>query len=346
MPVSPESVSSKAPHGAGSARVLVVAPSWLGDCIMAMPALVAFRRRLPGVHVSILAKPSVVALWSLLDGVASVIPLKTGFKGMRETVQAVRADGFDFAYVLPKSFRSAWIPFVARIPGRRGMAGHGRDWMLTETVALSAEAEQGHQSLEMAEVFHVAHGEREAPPFLCVSADVLQSAKTRLLASVPADRPVIAFFPGAAHGPAKRWPTDRFVTLGKRLASDHLILVLGGKGDAAVCAETAAGIGPAALDLAGQTSLSELTGVLSACRCVVANDSGGMHLAAGLGVPVVGLFGMTDPVKTAPVGTRNRLLTAEGVARSRDIDRDSVEARKAMESITVESVHQAVTALL
>jgi len=348
MPVSPESVSSNAPHGAGSAHVLVVAPSWLGDCVMVMPALAAFRKRLPGVHISILAKPTVAALWTLVEGVESVIPLKTGFKGMRETVCAVREGGFDFAYVLPKSFRSAWIPFLARVRGRRGMAGHGRDWMLTETVVLSAEAERGHQSLEMAEVFHIAPGDLESPPFLLVPDAVRTSVKDRYLASGSAARPLIAFFPGAAHGPAKRWPTDRFVALGQRVVADTgcAVLVLGGKGDVAVCAETARGIGPGAMDLAGRTSLPELAGVLAACRCVVANDSGGMHLAAGLGVPVVGLFGMTDPGKTAPVGNRNRLLTAEGVVRSRDIDRDSTEARQALESITVESVHQAVTELM
>jgi len=90
----------------------------------------------------------------------------------------------------------------------------------------------------------------------------------------------------------------------------------------------------------------ELAGLLMRCSAVVANDSGGMHLAAGLGLGVVGIFGLTDPVKTSPLGSGSRVLYAEGVIRSRDIARDSVEARAAMESISVETVCQSVLSQL
>jgi ADP-heptose:LPS heptosyltransferase len=124
------------------------------------------------------------------------------------------------------------------------------------------------------------------------------------------------------------------------------ILVLGGKADQSICDEVAEGMGAGAINLAGKTDLMELAGLLGLCRVVVANDSGGMHLAAGLGVAVVGIFGLTDPVKTAPVGPFSRVLCAEGVARSRDIARDSMEARAAMESISVDTVyHEVVLAI-
>lgn len=350
MPVSPESVSSSAPHGAGSARILVVSTSWLGDCVMSMPSLAAFRKRLPGTHLAVLAKPSVAELWKCFPGVDEVIPLRKGVAGMRGTIHQVRRGGFDFAYILPKSFRSALIPFLARIPGRRGMPGHGRDWMLTERAELSGAATQGHQSLEIADVFHVAHADLEPPPFIKVSDEARGRARNRVESlfkgqGVPGT--LIAFFPGAAHGPAKRWPAGKFAEAGRKLVEGQgsRVLVLGSPGDRDVCGEVAGAIGDGAVDLAGTTDFQELIGLLGLCRCVVANDSGGMHLAAGLGIPVVGLFGLTDPAKTAPVGTLNQLLCAEGVARSRDIERDSVAARTAIASISVDAVLEAVHSL-
>ncbi|MEI6788577.1 MAG: lipopolysaccharide heptosyltransferase II [bacterium] len=351
MPVSPEFVSIKeAPHGVGSARILIVGVSWLGDGIMAMPALAAFRKRLPGAHITMLAKPSVAALWSIFPGIDEVIPLRKGFSGMRDTIRAVRKGGFDFAYILPKSFRSAWIPFLAGIPGRRGLAGNGRGWMLTEKAVLSEAAVCGHQSIEIADVLHLPHGDLELPPFLVVSDAMRERARSRLkalLGGADADQ-LIAFFPGSAHGPSKRWPAPNFAAVGCGLVSEPgcRVLILGSRGDKVVCDEVAAGIGEGAVNLAGETDFLELISLISLCRCVVANDSGGMHLAAGLGIPVIGLFGLTDPSKTAPVGTRQALLCAEGVQHSRDIDPDSPEARAAIASIPIDAVMSALAKVI
>jgi len=340
--------TNEAPHGVGSARILIVGVSWLGDGIMAMPALAALRKRLPGAHITMLAKPSVAALWSIFPGVDEVILLKKGFSGMRDTIRAVRKGGFDFAYILPKSFRSAWIPFLAGIPGRRGLSGNGRGWMLTETAMLSESAVCGHQSLEIADVLQLPHGDLESPPFLVVPDEIRDRVWKRVNAfqgGAGAGK-LIAFFPGAAHGPSKRWPVGNFAAAGRRLVSESgcCVLILGSRGDKSVCDEVAAGIREGAVNLAGETDFLELISLISLCRCVVANDSGGMHLAAGLGVPVIGLFGLTDPSKTAPVGTRCKLLCAEGVCRSRDIDPDSPEARSAIASIPVDAVLNALTA--
>ena len=350
MPALPESATSKAaPHGAGSARILVVSLSWLGDCVMAMPALSAFRRHVPGVHITVLAKPAVADLWLLFPNVDAVIPLKTGFKGMRETVRAVRKADLDFAYVLPKSFRSAWIPFLARVPGRRGLRGQFRNWMLTESAALSPEARHGHQQLEIADILRMAHDDLDQPPFLKVPEEASARARATLAAGGPVPGAGwIALFPGASRGPSKRWPAERFAEVGRRLVDERhgRILVLGSEADRPVCERVAAEIGSDALNLAGQTDFLALAALLGECRCVVANDSGGMHLAAALGIPLVGIFGMTDPEKTAPVGTRHRLLAAQVVDRSRDIDRDSVEARTALSSIPVDEVYYAVLGML
>jgi len=318
----------------------MVSLSWLGDCVMAMPALMAFRKRLPGAHITMLAKPSVAPLWTLFPGIDEVIPLNKGFRGMRETIRLVKAGHFDFAYIFPKSFRSAWIPWLANVPGRRGLSGQVRGWMLTESLQLTEQACIGHQSLEIAEVLHIPSESLKTPPFLVVPEPAMERAHHCLQGSDS----WVAFFPGASYGPAKRWPADRFAWVGRKLISEQgaRIVVLGGKADKSVCDTVVAAIGEGAVSLAGETDLPELAGLLRLCRAVVANDSGGMHLAAGMGVDVVGIFGLTDPVKTAPVGLRSRVITAEGVTRSRDISRDSSESRAALESISGETVYQAV----
>lgn len=321
--------------------MLVVSVSWLGDGIMAMPALSALRQRLPRAHISVLAKPSVLPLWSLFTGIDAVLPLKKGFWGMLDTISLVRNGRFDFAYVLPNSFRSALIPWLAGVPGRRGLSGQGRGWMLTESVSLSVAARSGHQSLEMMEILHVKPEDLASPPFLKVPEADCERARPR----IPAGLSCVAFFPGAAYGPSKRWPAARFAAVGRKLLAErgHGVLILGGKADKPVCDEVAAGIGPGVINLAGDTDLIELAALLGRCKAALSNDSGGMHLAAGLGLPVVGIFGLTDPGKTGPVGKQSQVLCAEGVACRRDIHRDSEEARAAMESITVERVYEAIS---
>lgn len=352
MPASPESVSSDGGAGQHDApRLLLVSLSWLGDCIMALPALASFRKRAPRAFVSVLAKPAVAPLWRMVPGVDEVLQLDKGFAGTPKTVRRVRDGRYDFSYVLPRSFRAAVIPFLAGVPGRRGLAGHGRDWMLSEVIPYELT---GHQSGEYARLLGVMGDPVAPPPYLAVPADEMAPARRRLTVAWqdrvgPLEAPRVAgFFPGAARGPSKRWPAERFVALGKRLLGERScrILVLGTDSDAAVCAEVTQGIGRGALNLAGRTSLAALAATLTLCRVVVANDSGGMHLAAAVGTPVVGLFGLTDPARTAPLGTGHRLIAARGVARSRDIARDSEQARRALASLTVDEVWEAAAGFL
>jgi heptosyltransferase-2 len=328
----------------------MVSVSWLGDAIMALPALVAFRRRVPHAHLTMLSKPGVAQLWRLVPAIDDVLLQEKGFQGLPKTVWRVKEQQFDFAYVFPRSFRSAVIPCLAGVPGRRGLAGHSRDWMLTETICLDRETVRAHQSREMAKLLGVEQEAAPEPPFLAVPEESMRQARRRLadtwqdrIGSL--DAPLVAgFFPGAAHGPSKRWPAEHFVQLGRRLLGEHScrILVLGARDDREICAEVAAGIGRGARNLAGATSLALLAALLKHCRVVVSNDSGGMHLAAALGARVVGLFGVTDPARTAPLGTGHRLVLAPGVARSRDLPPDSEAARHAMASIQLDEVYEAV----
>jgi heptosyltransferase II len=350
MPASPASASSEPGRAPAAARprVLIVGVNWLGDSIMNLPAIRELRRRLPQAWIALLVKPGMAPLWGLCPDVNDVFTLRPGIGGMRAAAEAVHAEAFDFAYVLPHSFRSALVPFLARVPGRKGQPGHARDWMLTETIPLPADAPVRHQ---VHEYLHLMGLDSPPPeirvPLLHVPADARSGALQRLGEALggAGEGALVGLFPGAARGASKRWPAGRFAELGTRLSAQRIV-VLGSGAERAACEDVAARIGPRAASLAGTLSLVELAAVLTQCRVVVANDSGGMHLAAALDVPVVGIFGLTDPVRTGPLGDRCRIVAAAGVARSRDIPRESAGAQRALESIGVEAVHAATLSLL
>ena len=159
--------------------------------------------------------------------------------------------------------------------------------------------------------------------------------------------PISALIPGAARGPSKQWPPEHFAQLGELIA-EHLsskIVILGSPKEMELCAQVAGGIKAGTINLAGETSLTELTAVLSLCRTAVTNDSGGMHLASAAGTGVVAVYGLTDPDKTGPLGDACRVVCGKNVGCSRDIPRRSAEAMESLRSITPEKVFESVCGL-
>lgn len=348
MHASPESASGERQTRAMPAT-LIVGVNWLGDSIMTMPAIQAWRRAHPSARLVMLVKPKLKALWTMHPAVDEVWALPPGARALADMVRMARAEKFTEAFVLPHSFRSALVPFLARVPRRIGQTGHGRDWMLTEVAPPRPGAEREHQCFEYAGLLGVERT-NEAPrmrltPELTVYAQALLGTNRQ-----SPDRPLpgwIAVMPGAAYGPAKRWPAERFAAAA-RLLKDRLqcnIVAIGSAEERALCAIVTRETGPGSLNLAGETTLPELAAVLTQCRLALTNDSGGMHLAAAMGIPVVAVFGITDPVRTGPLGPAARVIQS-GANRSRDIRRDSPEARESLLRIAPEQVAETAMELL
>jgi heptosyltransferase-2 len=343
MTGSPESAFNNS--AARSPRILVCGVNWIGDSVMSMPALQAFRRLHPDAEITLLVKPAVRALWELHSTPDRLLVLEPGLKGVWRTARRLRSLRFQAAYILPHSFRSALVPFLAGIPERVGMPGHGRDWMLTRRLPPRQVAGSPHQSYEYLELLAPEQaGQPVEPPALRIPDAVCRKMANRL-AGFP--RPRIGLIPGAARGPSKQWPAGHYVELGRRLAAARPcgLLVFGAPAEAPVCEEVASRIGPAALSLAGKVTVAEWAALLAQCDVVVANDSGGMHVAAAAGAGVVALFGHTDPARTGPLGARCRIVQESDV-RDRDIARDSRKARQALAAIRPERVQREVQALL
>lgn len=286
---------------------------------MALPAFQRFRAAHSDAEISVLAKKSVASLWKFVDGVARVFTLQSGNRATFAMARELRACGFDEAVILPNSFRSALIPFLARIPVRRGTPRHARTLLITDRVVPLTEAKL-HQSFEDEFIMSGSYPGALGPTGFHPPAANASGA--------------IGVIPGAARGPSKRYP--HFAEAAKLILKekpDARFTVFGGANEFGLCEETAKSIGPAAENRAGKTSLAGFASELAGCSCVLCNDSGGMHLASASGVPVVAVFGCTDPEKTGPIGPNAKIVQAEGVRASRKISRDDPVAVAALASI-------------
>jgi len=294
-------------------RILVIAPNWLGDAVMALPAIADVRRHHAAAHLTVAARASVVPMFELAGGLDQMITLqwKGGLldrAGVAADTAALRAGSFDVAVLLPNSFASAWLARQAGVPERWGYARDARSWLLTRPVA--APGGSRHQAAyyqHLTREFGAPAGPLE--PRLTAAAADLESARAGLAArGWTGMRPLVALAPGAAYGTAKRWLPAHYARLVSELVTAHgaTCVLVGGGVDAAAAREVyetaAAGARPHIIDLAGATPLRMLAGVLSLARACVSNDSGAMHVAAALGTRVVALFGPTRDKETAPLG--------------------------------------------
>ncbi len=334
--------------------LLVISPNWLGDVIMALPAVQAAdaRARADGRRLDILTRPAFAPIWRMALGGDSETIAAAKTDSVLPLARQLRARGYAEAIVIPHSFRTARAPFLARIPRRIGLPGHlFRDWMLTDIrrPQLAAGRDRPtHQAWEILDLFRIAPPDGKIPaPRLAVS----EAARAAILSRIAdAPRPWIALVPGAARGPAKQWPTDHWQTLLRSIHRETpaTALLLGTPGEAPLCAEVASATpDPARIrDLSGKTTLEEMAAALSLADAACCNDSGGMHLAAAVGTPLVAFFGITDPDTTGPLGSAPIRILQHSARRTRDIPRKSPEAEAALRAITPEEAFAALAPLL
>jgi heptosyltransferase-2 len=298
------------PAPAFSGPLVVRSPNWLGDAIMALPAVRNLKTLLAGEKLAVATPEKLAALWQACPFVDEVIALPQP-KNIGAVARQLREGKFATALLLPNSLRSALEAWRAGIPQRIGYARGGRGLFLTRTVPVPArDPVRLHQKfyyLDLASAIgapaDAALPELRDPPSAHGPGLVVDRAPT-----VGAMAPCVALCPGAEYGPAKRWPLENFVAVGKALAEDcYRLVILGAAGDVSLAAKLAEQL-PGARNLAGETTLAEFMSELAGCVLAVSNDSGAMHLASALGVPTVAIFGSTEPALTGPLGSRTAVL--------------------------------------
>jgi heptosyltransferase-2 len=299
-------------------NVLIRAPNWIGDAVMATPALRELRRIFGNAHITLATSQAAAGLFDD-EGIADDVLALTPGSGRRaaaaffKNARRLRRRRFDLAILLQNAFSAA---LLARAGGARRVAGYptdGRRLLLHRRISF----EEGHQSLHQVRYYLNIAGQVEsdltgvsrvtigdAQPRLSASDRLREVAQTilRNAGAEPSSR-IVALNPGATNSRAKRWPPERFAETADRLTTDRgfQTVVVGSAGDLEVANRVAAMMRTPAFVLAGQTTIAELKGLLACTSLVISNDTGGAHVAAALGVPTVVVFGPTEHVSTRPL---------------------------------------------
>ena len=274
---------------------MIVAPNWLGDAVMSLPAIADVRRGRPETTIAVAARASVAPLFSLVRDVDDVVVVpRSGGAPLQQ---------FDTAILLPNSFHSALLVARAGVPERWGYRTDWRGFLLTRAIRrISSPLHQIDYYQQLTTSLGFSRG--GSAPRIEIADDLRGAGRKTLVAAGWDGRsPLAAIAPGAAYGSAKRWPADAFAALVVGLAEDGVaVAMVGAKADRASTDDVVrhvAGRAPL-IDLVDRTDIPTLAGVLVHCRSLVANDSGALHLAGALGVNVIAVFGPTDDRLTAP----------------------------------------------
>ena len=320
------------PGGAASVnpfRIVARSPNWLGDAVMSLDAVRAFKYGRPDAHLAVLTPAKLAGFWRRVGGVDEVIEIEK-----EESVFSVarRLRGrFHAAVLFPNSLRSALEVWLARIPVKVGFKGHCRHWLLDQIIP-TGQRPPANQPVHQADVYwRIAArcGAEERPP-----ANPLWKSNRK--------ERVIGICPGAEYGSAKRWPADQFRQLILRLNEemDCQWVIVGTSADTPVAKKISSGISNIT-DLTGKTTLEDLMDLLAGISVLVTNDTGTMHLADFIGTPLVSIFGSTEPTFTGPRGPRS-VVIRQKVECSPCFLRECPIDFRCMEEIPMEKVIQAI----
>ncbi|MBS0183268.1 MAG: lipopolysaccharide heptosyltransferase II [Nitrospira sp.] len=336
-------------------KILVRAPNWIGDAVMCEPAVRGLRSLFPEAELTMLAKPAIAELFIAHPSLHRLLVYDdkgahAGISGKWSLAGSLRRHRFDLAILFQNAFEAALLAWLAGIPRRYGYATDGRVFLLTEPIAVPRGSVPEHQVeyyWNLLRPLGLADG--ATLPTLLVSADEDRKADVRLASSgIDSSDLIIGINPGSTYGSAKRWLSDRFAEVAKRLVrrleqteSAHVaVVVLGAKGEESLGEDIAAQLGSRSVVLSGGTTIRELMAVVKRCRLLITNDTGPMHIAAALGVPVVAVFGPTDWRTTAPYG-QARSIVREAVDCAPCLLRECPIDHRCMTRISVDRVYEA-----
>jgi heptosyltransferase-2 len=308
-------------------KILVVAPSWIGDTIIAQTLFMRLHEQHPGLSLDVLAPAWSAPLLARMPEVRRAIgsPFVHGEFGLnarRRLGRALRQEAYDHAIVLPNSWKSALVPFFAGIPRRTGYHGEARYILLNDRHRLDSGAmpQLAQRYAALAAVSTSASSQASTQPLQQprLTSSAAQQQAVRQALGLPLEVAPIIFCPGAEYGPAKRWPARHFAVLGQRLRERGAtqIWLIGSAKDHAVAAEIAdlakGNCDEAAcLNLCGRTDLAQAIDLMATAVLVVSNDSGLMHVAAALDRPLLALYGSSSPVYTPPLSSRAKIVSLE-----------------------------------
>jgi heptosyltransferase-2 len=335
-------------------KILIRSTNWIGDAIMTTPAVRTIRQNFPGSDITLLALPWVADVFAACPHIDHIFIYDKngrhqGLRGKFRLAAELRAENYDLTILLQNAFEAALITSLACIPIRAGYTTDARGILLTHGVHKDPDIGSKHQVhyyQEMLRGLGLQPGPNSLELFLEPSA--IKEAETLLEKAVQGrDVPIIGLNPGAAYGPAKRWPVRKYGELGRQLATatDGLILIFGTEEDQEAAAEIVAAIGDQVLDLTGKTSLAFALACIDRCHVFVTNDSGLMHAAAALDVNQVAVIGSTDYIATAP-SNKNSIMVREPTSCAPCLKDECPIDHRCMTRISVDRVMETCRSVL
>lgn len=297
-------------------NILVISPSWVGDMMMSHALYQQLRVNYPDCHIDVMAPDWCRPLLDRMPEVRQAISMPIGHGSFalckRYDLAQNLQNQYDLAIVLPNSLKSAFIPFFAKIPQRRGWKGEMRYGLLTDL-----RKNKNDYPMMVQRYIALAYEKGNVPtaakiptlfPYLRVEPTEIANTKALFIKQLDyaENRPAIGFCPGAEFGPAKRYPHYHYAKLAELLITQgYSVRLFGSKKDEPVAEQIRVALPEAlqryCLNLAGQTDLNQAVDLIADCVAVVSNDSGLMHIAAALKRPLVALYGPTSPQYTPPL---------------------------------------------
>jgi heptosyltransferase-2 len=303
--------------------ILIIAPNWIGDAVSTQPLLANLKLLYPASKIDILASNWVAPVYRACSEVHEVIEAKFEHKKLqwslrKEIAKEIEAKNYQACFVLPNSFKSALIPWLANIPFRIGYRGELRFGLINLALDNPSKVNRPPMVEHYLALSQLLKDDESIPldkfvPKLNVSGAARQQVGQKLQDANINRGSIYAMCPGAEYGPSKRWPTEHFAVLAQQLIkqnSNNQIVLLGGKSDYSLSQEitSQSKLVSNIHNWCGNTSLDEAIALIGMSKAVVSNDSGLMHIAAALQIPQVAIFGSSDPAHTPPLSDRAKIM--------------------------------------
>ena len=317
-------------------KTLIIGPSWVGDMMMSQSLYRTLKQLDPSIEIDVMAPAWCRALLDKMPEVNQSIamPISHGEFALSKRYQLgkeLRNNQYEQAIILPNSFKSALIPFFAKIAKRTGWKGEMRYGLLNDLRVLDKQAFplMVERYVALAYPKQNIHSAKDIPqPILWPKLNVLTDEVEQTLSTfnITSEEPLIGFCPGAEFGPAKRWPDYHYAALADKIVKQHAKIIIFGSGKDKIVGEqiiAKMNHGEHCINLAGQTELGQAINLIAACKAVVSNDSGLMHVAAALDKPLVALYGPSSPDFTPPLSNKAeviRLITGYHRVRKGDAE--------------------------
>ncbi|MBW1741073.1 MAG: lipopolysaccharide heptosyltransferase II [Deltaproteobacteria bacterium] len=335
-------------------HILIRSTNWVGDAVLTTPAIRAVRKNFPEAEISILAKPWVIPIFYNNPHVDHIIHYDSagrhaGWLGKGRLIQELRKGRYDLAILFQNAFEAAFMACLAGIPNRLGFDTDGRRFFLTHRIKVEPKLKQVHQIDYYLGILKGAGLSLDGRDLTLAVAEQERRRADEILRGHHITRQdrLVGVSPGATYGSAKRWSPGRYAALCDKIHEFHgaRIIIFGGPGEKAIGDQVSESMKHPCVNLCGKTTLREAIALIEKCKLFVTNDSGLMHVAAALDIPLVAIFGSTNPITTGPSSSRSRIVRVP-MPCSPCLKTECPEEHQCMREITVEGVYAVAEALL